>query len=251
METLMFKLTWPEISEYLKENDIVLFPVGSTEQHGRHIAEDMDAFMAFEVAKRVAEKTGVLVAPPMPFGFSVHHMNFPGTITLSFKTLVNVYKEVCESLLNHGFKKIVVINGHGGNINVISQALREVREETGALCYSFLAVPIKDGFGSESLQILEQEGGGHACEMETSVAQYLGQRVIFERAQKWKPPDDQKEFLRKYRGKVIMPFNLDEITESGALGDPTLASEEKGEKLVEAVIKDISNFINELKTDKC
>ena len=125
-EVLLYKLTRPEVEEYLKENDIVLFPTGSTEQHGKHIAIDNDAFTALEVSKRVAEKTGVLVAPVMPFGYSPHHMAFSGTITLPFETLLQVYKEVCKSLMKHGFKKIVIMNGHGGNSNVIAEALRRI-----------------------------------------------------------------------------------------------------------------------------
>ncbi|MBU0847720.1 creatininase family protein, partial [Patescibacteria group bacterium] len=128
IETLSYKLTWPEVEDYLKTNDVILFPTGSTEQHGKHIAEDNDAFTAYEIAKRVAERTGVLVAPTMPFGNSIHHMKFPGTMTLTFDTLVDVYKEVCESLISHGFKKIVIMNGHGGNTNAIAQALREIRD---------------------------------------------------------------------------------------------------------------------------
>lgn len=90
MEFFLYKLTRPEIEEYLKKDDVVLFPVGSTEQHGKHMAIDNDAFTALEIARRVAEKTGVLVAPVMPFGYSVHHMNFAGSITLgcSLRSLI-------------------------------------------------------------------------------------------------------------------------------------------------------------------
>ena len=247
METRMFKLSWPEVEEYLKKNDLVLFPTGSTEQHGKHIAEDNDAFTAFEIAMRVAEKTGVLIAPPMPFGNSVHHMRFPGSVTLTFRTLVNVYKEVCKSLLHHGFEKIVIMNGHGGNNNAISQALREVKEETGKTVYSLMVFPNSRGFGAESVEILEQDGGGHACEMETSIALHLNQRVLIEKAEKWKPPASQTEFGRKYGRKIGTARDFHEITEIGSLGDPTLATEEKGKKMVEAVVNDIAAFINDLK----
>jgi creatinine amidohydrolase len=250
LEVLMYKLTWPEIEAYLKENDVVLFPTGSTEQHGRHIAEDNDAFTSFQIAKRVAEKTGVLVAPTMPFGYSVHHMKFPGTITLTFETLVSAYKEVCECLLRHGFKKIVIFNGHGGNTNAIAQALREVREETGSIVYSLMVFPMEGGFGAESTKIIKQEGGGHACELETSIGLYLGQRILFEKAEKWKPPKGVTDFDRRYQGKVATARNFDEITEAGSLGDPTLATREKGEIMVEAVVQEISAFIEELKKVK-
>ena len=127
-------------------------------------------------------------------------------------------------------------------------ALRELREETGTIVYSQLTVPIKNGFGSETLKILEQSGGGHACEMETSVSMYLGQRVLFERAEKWKPPERQSDFEKKYNKKVKTASNFDEITESGCLGDPTLSTREKGEKMIEAVVAEISGFIEDLKT---
>ena len=250
METRMFKLAWPEVQEYLEKNDVILFPTGSTEQHGKHLAEDNDTFTAYEIAMKVAERTGVLVAPPMPFGYSIHHMKFPGSITLSFETLVNVYKEVCRSLLHHGFKKIVILNGHGGNTNVISQALREIRDETGQLVYSTLAFPMERGFGSESLKIIEQEGGGHACELETSIALHLGERVMAEKAEKWTPPKSWTEFDTKYRGKVNSARDFHEITEIGSLGDPTKATEEKGRMLVEALVDDISAFIEDLKMKK-
>jgi len=247
METRMFKLAWPEVQEYLKENDLVLFPVGSTEQHGKHLVEDNDAFTAYEIAKRVADRTGVLVAPPMPFGNSVHHMRFPGSITLTFDTLVKVYKEVCKSLLHHGFKKIVIMNGHGGNTNAISQAIREIRDETGEIVYSLMVFPMEKGFGSESLKIIKQEGGGHACEMETSVALYLGERVLPGKAEKWKQPSSWMDFDIKYRGKVTTARDFHETTEIGSLGDPTMATKEKGRQIVEALVDEISEFIEDLK----
>jgi len=160
---------------------------------------------------------------------------------------VNVYKEVCESLLHHGFEKIVIMNAHGGNTGAISQALREVKEETGKTVYSLMAFPSARGFGAESVKILEQEGGGHACEMETSVALHLGQRVLMEKAEKWEPPASLTEFDRKYRRKFATAREFHEITEIGSLGDPTLATEEKGRKMVEAVVEDITAFINDLK----
>lgn len=247
METRMFKLAWPEVQEYLKENDLVLFPVGSTEQHGKHLVEDNDAFTAYEIAKRVADRTGVLVAPPMPFGNSVHHMRFPGSITLTFDTLVKVYKEVCKSLLHHGFKKIVIMNGHGGNTNAVSQAIREIRDETGEIVYSLMVFPMEKGFGSESLKIIKQEGGGHACEMETSVALYLGERVLPGKAEKWKQPSSWTDFDIKYRGKVTTARDFHETTEIGSLGDPTMATKEKGRQIVEALVDEISEFIEDLK----
>lgn len=242
------KMTRPEVEKYLEKNDVVLFPVGSTEQHGKHLPFDNDAFSAFEIAKRVAEKTGVIYTPVMPFGYSHHHMNFPGSITLKTQTLVKVYKEVCLSLFEHGFKKIVIMNGHGGNTNWIHQAQSEIFKETGNRVYSLMIFNSQRGFGSEALEILEQESGGHACEMETSFSVSLGQRVDEEAITDWSEPKSWSKFTRKYKDKVSTPRMFDEVTELGNLGDPSKYSIEKGKKMVKAVVEDISEFIDELKT---
>jgi len=246
-EPFLFKLTWPEVEEYLKKNDMVLFPTGSTEQHGKHLAEDNDAFTALEISKRVAERTGVLVAPVMPFGYSPHHMGFPGTVTLSFETLVRVYKDVCKSLMKHGFKKIVIMNAHGGNSNAISETLRQLKEETGMTVYALMVFPSSRGFGAKAVKETIETSGGHADELETSVVLYLGQRVLSEKAEKGVQPASLSDFRRRYAGEVSTARDFHEITVSGSLGDPTLASKEKGRKLVEAVVDEIAAFIEQLK----
>jgi len=243
----MYKMTWPEVEEYLKENDLIIFPVGSQEQHGKHLAEDNDSFTATEIARRVGERTGVLVAPTMPFGNSVHHMNFPGTMTLTFETLVAAYRELCECLIHHGFRKIVVMNAHGGNTAAIAQALREIKEDTDVTVYSLMAFPSQRGFGAESTQVIKQESGGHACELETSIELYLGQRVLMDKAEKWKVHKARTAFDEKWARKVSWTRDFDWSTEIGSLGDPEAATAEKGKAMVEATVDEISAFIEDLK----
>jgi creatinine amidohydrolase len=161
--------------------------------------------------------------------------------------LVAVYKEVCESLIHHGFKKIVIMNGHGGNISAVNQALREVRTEDEVIVYNVMVFPMEKGFGSDSLTVCKQESGGHACEMETSIGMALGQRILIGQAEKWRPPAGMTEFDKKYGHKVSTARDFDEITEIGSLGDPTIASKEKGEAMVNAVVRDISEFVEDLK----
>jgi creatinine amidohydrolase len=245
MENLLYKLTRPEVEEYLKRCDVVLFPVGSTEQHGKHMAIDNDTFTALEISRRVAEKTGVLVASPLYFGYSPHHMNFKGSITLSFDTLVDVYREVCESLLHHGFNKVVIMNAHGGNTNSIREALHKIKEDTGKRVYSVMVFPGASGFGSEAVKVIEQKGGGHACEMETSIGMALGQRLLMDKAEDWKP--EYSSIDPKYRGKVAADYSFDEVTSIGSLGDPTKATKKKGKALVDAVVDDLAEFVEYLK----
>jgi creatinine amidohydrolase len=243
----MYKLTRPEIEEYLQRCDIVLLPVGATEQHGRHLAIDTDSFISHEVAKRIAEKAGVLVAPVVPFGYSRAHMNFKGSITLTLDTLIAVYREVCMSLLRHGFNKIVIINGHGGNIGAINEAMRQVREETGKIVYNIPAWCADAGFGRSAVQVIEQEGGGHACEEETSTAIYLGQRVLMDEAVKWSSPEGRSEFLKKYGGSFSTARMMDEVSEMGNMGDPTIATVDKGKILIDTLVEEVSEFIEDLK----
>jgi creatinine amidohydrolase len=245
MESRLHKLTRPEVEEYLEKDDTILVPVGSTEQHGKHMALYTDAFTAQEISLRVAKETGVLVAPVISYGYSPHHMNFQGSITLTFRTLVNVLKEICQSLIHHGFKKIVLMNAHGGNTNSIGLALKEIEMETGVRVYSVMVYPMSNGFGADGLKVCEQESGGHACEVETSVGLELGHRVFMNKAEKWKP--EYKNIDPNYRGKVSAAYMFDERTSIGSLGDPTVASKEKGKILVESVVKDLAQFVTDLK----
>jgi creatinine amidohydrolase len=157
-----------------------------------------------------------------------------------------VYKEVCESLIHHRFKKIVIMNGHGGNINAVNQALQEVKSDNGVIVYNVMVFPMEQGFGSDSLTVCKQESGGHACEMETRIGFALGQRIFIGEAEKWNPPAGMTEFDMKYRRKISTAKDFDELTEIGSLGDPTIASMEKGEAMVSAVVRDISEFIHDL-----
>ncbi len=227
MESRLFKLTRPEVEKYLKNNDMVLVPVGSTEQHGKHMAVDTDAFTAQEISLRVAQKTGVLVAPVISYGYSPHHMNFAGSVTLSFRTLVNVLKEVCGSLIHHGFKKIVIMNAHGGNTNSIRLALKEIEMETGIRVYSVMVYPSKTGFGAEGTKVLTQEGGGHACESETSIGLQLGHRILMDRAEKWKP--EYRSIPEGDLGKVAAAYMFDEYTRHRQPGGPHHRHQREGQ----------------------
>ena len=249
----LFKLaeiSWSDAQELFKEVDVAILPVGSTEQHGPHNPLGTDHLVAAALSGVVGEKTGVPVLPVVPVGVSEHHRQFPGTLWVPPRVFEEYVKAVALAAAGLGVKKIIIVNGHGGNTGAISQALREIKEETGETIYSLMVFPGERGFGSDSVKILKQEGGGHACEMETSIALYLGQRVLREEAVKWEPPRAWTEFDRKYRGKVSWTRDFHESTETGNLGDPTIATEEKGRQLVEAVVDEISAFIEDLKAKK-
>ncbi len=124
------ELTWPEVEDYLRGERIILVPIGSTEQHGPAGPLGVDTLVAITLVEDVAQRAGVLCAPPLWYGDSSHHGGFPGTISLSPDTLVHVVRDVCRSLARHGFDRIVLVNGHkGSNLPALTSAVRVLHEQ--------------------------------------------------------------------------------------------------------------------------
>lgn len=109
------KLSWEQIQEYLARDDRVILPIGATEQHGRHLGVGADYLIAEAIAREIGEQTRVLVAPALAYGMSHSHMEFAGTVSLSPTTLIAVLNDILQSLYRHGFRRVLIVNGHGGN----------------------------------------------------------------------------------------------------------------------------------------
>ena len=124
------ELTWPEVESYLERERIVLVPIGSTEQHGPAGPLGVDTMVAITLCEDTAERSDVLCAPPLWYGDSSHHNAFPGTISLSPDTMIAVVRDLCRSLAQHGFDRIVLVNGHkGSNLPALTSAVRVVHEQ--------------------------------------------------------------------------------------------------------------------------
>src|SRR5512139_1299051 len=121
-------MTWVEVEQALTHTDAVIIPLGSTEQHGRHLPLGTDSFEAVETAKLIAQKADVLVAPVVLAGLSSHHMGFPGTITLTPETFEAVVYETAQSLIGHGFRKILIFSGHGGNAVSVAAIIQRINQ---------------------------------------------------------------------------------------------------------------------------
>jgi creatinine amidohydrolase len=126
------ELTWQEIRDHLMHDDVALVPIGSTEQHGPAGTLGVDTYVAIGLAEDAARRAGALVAPPLWYGESSHHMALPGTISLRADTLLAVIKDVCCSLARHGFHKLVLINGHKGFESPGTDHRRQVVARRGA-----------------------------------------------------------------------------------------------------------------------
>jgi creatinine amidohydrolase len=246
---VLANLTWPEVNEIRDEVELVLVPVGSNEQHGPNLAVQMDSRGAFEFARRASARMAprLLVAPSVPIGVSHHHMNFPGTVTLTSETFIQVIVEIIESLLHHGFERFLIVNGHGGNIAAMETAALRAKSElevpfVGACTYfSFFDPAVIARYETTAIN-------GHACELETSVAMHMMPEIVRPDAL---APAELTEFatslrsdMRKY--DVTVPFAFDEYTLNGALGDARLASAEFGRDLINSGLDNFCGFVERL-----
>ncbi|MEM1574250.1 MAG: creatininase family protein [Candidatus Methanomethylicaceae archaeon] len=251
---LLSKMTWPEVKERLKETDMVIIPIGSIEQHGPALPLNTDTYIAYMIAKKVAKKVAKdikpVIAPPIYFGFSDHHMDFPGTISINEDTLANLIIDICKSLAKHGFRKIIILNGHGGNHAAIHRAMYELKRERNI----FIAFVDIFNIVADIAKNIFQPPIYHADDYETSVVMALGQNVKKEKLVKEVAHTKIPKFIKidflAPPPSVKVPVYLKEFTESGIIGDPTKASKEKGEKIVEAIIKRLVDFLRELKQIK-
>lgn len=126
----MQDLTWEEVEAYLGRDRVAIVPIGSTEQHGPAGPLGVDAYVAITLAEDVAQRTDVLCTPPIWFGDSSHHSGFPGTISIRTETLMLLVRDVCRSLVKHGFNRIILVNGHkGSNLPGLISSVRALHEE--------------------------------------------------------------------------------------------------------------------------
>lgn len=244
---LLGELTSEEAGLRFKECGVVLIPVGSLEQHGPHLPLDTDSFDAYWLARKVAENVPgkrPLVCPPINYGVSYHHMKYPGTISLSPATLSEVVHEVCNSLIGHGVRKLLIINGHGGNIPALRTAAQQLAHETGAL----ICIDSGDIIASRKKRIFVSRNDVHAGEYETSTS--LANREELVRKDKIRKAEMRfasRFFEFDAKDKVVHPYRMDQLSDIGVLGNPTKASKKKGELVWKAHIRNLVKLVEELK----
>ena len=240
-------LTSPQIKALAEQQAIVLMPMGSTEQHGPHLPVGTDAILATWMAERVARaltEKGIpaLVAPTFAVANSMHHMNFAGSISLHPRTFMQSFQEQCEAIAKHGFRKIVVINGHGGNKHPALAALVDINLTLGFPVYfmSYLA-------GTDEAPFLEtQREMIHACESETSFMlaydETLVDPVYLETSGY---PGDCTE--AEDRGLISTFHRMEAHTKNGVMGNSCKATKEKGVAMSAAAEK---RLVETLSDDK-
>jgi len=208
------------------------------------------------LAEDAAERTGTLIAPPVWYGYSEHHMGFPGTITLTSQTLMMLTADICNSLIRHGFENILVINGHrGANLPALNLAVQELHQKHPS-CFLAVADPFKLS-ASIAEELLDGTLEFHATELETSQLMYRHPELVEKEELTKETPDFEGRFSRFFAiGPLHKGDSIDipwtsgeerELTASGVLGDATAASPEKGKLYHERMVDNLVEFINWLK----
>ena len=244
--------SWTEIQALLELDPVAVLPVGAFEQHGPHLPVMVDAHLVGTVAESAAERAAqvgksVVVAPVIWTGYSPHHMDFPGTVSLDDTTFGAVVGQAARSLARHGFRRILILNGHGGNANLLKNLVQTLRYDHGV---SAVFASYWDFALRELADWRESEPGGimHACEMETSLM--LASRpdlVQMEQAKDHYLADRSKYFAGDLLsgGPVSAAASFKELSPNGTIGAPTLATRERGERLMDAMTSAVSAFICE------
>jgi creatinine amidohydrolase len=248
------KLTWPEINDAIGLGKVCIVPCGAVEQHGHHLPLDVDLVCPTGIAKGAGQQSPdkMLVLPIVAYGYTGHVMDFPGTINSDYQNFMNHVLDITRSLAYHGFKKIILLNGHGSNMPNLNLVARRTNLETDAECilaawWDLLSVD-KD-FMPNWRESKFPGGCAHACELETSLYLYLDEDNV----RKDKIKNGTISFNEENN-----PFNYVDLTcqgpativswtssysDTGVLGEAELATVEKGQAAYDEAVKQLVRLV--------
>jgi creatinine amidohydrolase len=231
------EMNWVDFDALRGETDLVLIPLGAVEVYGPHLPLGADGIATSELAKRVAEVIPAFVAPLIPVGYSAALDEFPGTLSVQPSSLVAYTRDIAESFINWGCRRILFLNGHAGNVPYLNELARTLTDDHGVRCaqidwWRFIQPLVEDLVESDILP------HGHASEFGTSVMLHLApDHVKNERAVRT-PPSTTDSFPDFHR-----PGSYRELTPTGVLGDGTLGSAEKGAETMRRAVERIVTFL--------
>lgn len=241
-----------------RSGSVAVVPVGSIEQHGYHLPVATDTVLVDAICQRgtalVMDDLPVLVTPPLWTGLSPHHLDFGGTITLEVETMIALLHDVATSILDNGFDALVFVNGHGGNAAILSTAVTKIGHDYPdaqllTITYFELAAPFID-------DIRESEAGGmaHGGEFETSLMLHLRPDLVRDDRAEATYLDDPYDLRRRdlfLGGPLTVYRSFEEYSDSGAIGDPDLASAEKGAHLFERIGEELAALLRDVHEQNC
>ena len=245
---------WPQTNENLDR--VAVAPLGSLEQHGHHLPMLTDTMIITEIARRAEEQltSEAVFLPTLWLGASDHHLAYPGTVSADNNNYVLMLEDLVESLLRAGFKRIFLLNGHGGNITPGRQAIYNVQLRHTDEPDMYLAFSSWWAIAAEqvaAIQGLEQKSVTHACEQETSMILRIRPELVSMEDAKGANIRFESDFycpdFHKF-SRVDVPRAFHQLSKTGAFGHPEIASVEKGEALFQAAAGEVVKFVREFRT---
>ena len=248
------KLTWPDINDAVEMGKVCIVPIGAIEQHGHHLPLDMDVIAPTEIARAAARllREKALVLPTVYYGYTAHVMDFPGTINIDYEHFIQHTLDITRSLAYHGFRKIILLNGHGSNMVNLDLVGRRTNLETTAESMAlswWTLLTIDRSFLPKWRESRFPGGCAHACELETSVYLYLdGDNV--------RQDLNRSEIASHNSGSEYTWVDLftagpapiitwtSSYTQTGVCGDSELATAEKGKVAFEEAVKQLCRLID-------
>ena len=239
-----------ELRALAADDAVVIAPVAAMEQHGPHLPVQVDSRLATEVSHRAANKAHdtqpTVVLPVVWAGLSEHHMPFGGTITLDYETLLGVFRCIVNSVQRHGFSKVLILNGHGGNIDACKMMAQQLSVEISEITVIAATYWLEAASRLESL-LEDQPNVMHAGEAETSMMMHLAPDLVDDSDLPSHRTTADLSFL--LAGEASLRWrDLASVTSNGVLGDPSTASGTKGEQLLEAASDAICDLICDSQT---
>jgi creatinine amidohydrolase len=249
---LLQNLRWPDLKEVNRQ--VFVVPLGSLEQHGEHLPLFTDSYIISEIAARLERERGseVVLLPTQWLGHSPHHRHF-GCVSLDLFPYVQMICGICRSLVSMGARRILLLNGHGGNEIPCKAAQRELKSEFASLSDLYIVYATYWNLAAAQFNEIRSSpvgGMGHACEMETSVMLSVHADLVdIRKARKDGPGSHMgyrtNDMLHPPPFSLISEFN--EISKSGVIGMPEFASAEKGEQFLEAAKSAVIALIEEMR----
>jgi len=233
----LINMTRDEVKTAIEEFPVAILPMGATEQHGHHLPLGVDIFLAEGLSRKLSEKTGALLLPSQPFGYSWVWRDIPGTVSLQQHHVEAVIKDVAHSVARYGIKMLVLVNGHDANNASMKYATRELADELD-IPIIYLFYPNLETIMKEHCQSPTWHGMIHACEFETSLMMALKPEMV-----------DMSKAVSEYPDKPKLygksSISLGSLSQSGVYGDATKATKEKGEKMLKQFVSEMEQIIIE------
>ena len=236
-------MTAPELRTVTRNGSVVIAPIAACEQHSRHLAVSTDTILVAGVAGGVEERLPkeVLLLPTQWMGASGHHLRYGGTLSAEVDTHIRILVDLLTPLLDDGYERLLVLNGHGGNTDTMQTALRQLRPRY--LHRHVTAASYWDLASGELAALAEgpRKAMGHACELETSMMMHLRPDLVRRDQIANDPPNDDPALRGLFTGEDMF-----QRTDHGAVGYPELATAEKGKAFLDAAVARTAEVVQAL-----